>query len=62
MSKEHSLNFDFPSQTANNMAKLGLTCGDKFLIEPANGILEPESFMELKLTLTSTKNPSIYEG
>lgn len=32
MSKENSLNFDFPGQTAANMAKLGLTCGDKFAI------------------------------
>ena len=45
MSKESALNYDFPSQSPNNMAKLGLTCGDKFLIEPSNGTLEPESFV-----------------
>lgn len=37
MSKEHGLNFDFPTQM--NLSKLGLTCGDKFLIEPSNGAL-----------------------
>lgn len=30
MSKQHGLNFDFPTQM--NLNKLGLTCGDKFLI------------------------------
>jgi hypothetical protein len=60
MSKENSLTFDFPTQ--NNLTKQGLTCGDKFLIEPSSGTLETSSFVELKLTLISSKNPSFYEG
>ena len=41
---------------------MGLTCGDKFVIEPNCGTLDPNSFVELKLTLTSNDHPSIYEG
>lgn len=37
MSKTNSLAFDFPSQS--NIQKMGLTCGDKFVIEPSNGTL-----------------------
>jgi len=39
-----------------------LTCGDKFFIEPSSGSLEPNSFTELKLTLTSSGSLSFYEG
>ena len=60
MSKTNSLTFDFPSQS--NTQKMGLTCGDKFVIEPSNGTLEPNSFYELKLTLTSIHHPTNYEG
>ena len=60
MSKENGLTYEFPTQT--NLSRQGLTCGDKFIIEPAAGSLEPNSFVELKLTLTSSKNPSFYEG
>lgn len=46
MSKENSLTFDFPTQTTiNTTAKLGLTCGDKFIIQPASGTLDPDSFI-----------------
>ena len=60
MSKTHALNFDFVSQS--NHSKNGLTCGDKFVIEPSTGTLEPDNFLELKLTLSSGKQPSTYEG
>lgn len=60
MSKENGLTFEFPTQI--NPSRQGLTCGDKFVIEPSSGQLEPSSFVELKLTLTSSKNPSFYEG
>jgi len=39
MSKERSLNYDFPTQSTNNINKPGLTCGDKFTIEPSQGVL-----------------------
>jgi len=32
MSKDHSFNFDFPTQSNLSSAKPGLTCGDKFSI------------------------------
>lgn len=60
MSKDKALSFDFNSQGSNS--KMGLTCGDKFAIEPSIGTLEPNSFLEIKLTLTSTSHPSTYEG
>lgn len=60
MSKTHALNFDFASQL--NHSKNGLTCGDKFSIEPNSGTLEPNNFLEIKLTLTSVSQPSTYEG
>lgn len=41
---------------------MGLTCGDKFVIEPSTGTLEPDSFFELKLTLTTIEHPANYEG
>lgn len=37
MSKDKSLSFDFNSQSSNS--KMGLTCGDKFVIEPSAGSL-----------------------
>ena len=40
MSKDRSLNYDFPTQSNNNINKQGLTCGDKFTIEPSQGALE----------------------
>jgi len=45
MSKEHSLSFDFPTQSNVNNNKLSLTCGDKFVIEPFQGTLEPNKFL-----------------
>jgi len=39
MSKEHSLNYDFPTQSSLNSNRQGLTCGDKFVIEPFQGLL-----------------------
>lgn len=62
MSKDHALGFDFPTQSNINPSKQGLTCGDKFTIEPCQGNLEPGKFIELKLILTSSDNPSFYEG
>jgi hypothetical protein len=38
MSKDRSLTFDFPTQSNLNH-KIGLTCGDKFTIEPFQGTL-----------------------
>ena len=58
MSKTHALNFDFTSYNSKN----GLTCGDKFSIEPNTGTLEADSFLELKLTLTASSQPNAYEG
>lgn len=43
MSKDKALTFDFNSQVQNS--KMGLTCGDKFAIEPSIGTLEPNSFL-----------------
>lgn len=60
MSKTNALTYDFPSQA--NIQKMGLTCGDKFLIEPSSGTLDPNSFSELKLTLTTINHPTNYEG
>jgi len=39
MSKERSLTYDFPTQNQVNINKPGLTCADKFTIEPAQGVL-----------------------
>lgn len=60
MSKDKALSFDFNVQ--NPHSKMGLTCGDKFSIQPSVGTLEPNSFLEIKLTLTSISHPSTYEG
>lgn len=62
MSKENSLGYDFPTQSNVNLSKLGLTCGDKFNIEPFQGSLEPGKFIELKITLQAGESPSFYEG
>lgn len=62
MSKDHSLNYDFPTQSNQNPSKQGLTCGDKFTIEPFQGSLEPGKFIELKVTLVAGNSPSFYEG
>lgn len=43
MSKDKALTFDFNSQTQSS--KMGLTCGDKFVIEPSIGTLEPNNFL-----------------
>jgi len=32
------------------------------MIEPMNGSIEPNSFIELKITLISSFEPSVYEG
>lgn len=37
-------------------------CGDEFIIEPLTGNLEPDQFIELKLSLTACPTPSVYEG
>ena len=60
MSKDKSLSFDFNPQVQNS--KTTLTCGDKFLIEPSSGTVEANNFLEIKLTLISVRQPSIYEG
>lgn len=39
MSKDHSLNYDFPTQSSLTSNRQGLTCGDKFTIEPYQGTL-----------------------
>jgi hypothetical protein len=39
MSKDHALTYDFPTQSNINPSKQGLTCGDKFAIEPCQGSL-----------------------
>ena len=62
MSKEHSLTYDFPTQSSMAANKQGLTCGDKFIIEPFQGTLEPGKFIELKITLSAGLSPSFYEG
>lgn len=62
MSKDHALNYDFPTQSNVNPTKQGLTCGDRFAIEPCQGSLEPGRFIELKITLTAGESPSFYEG
>ena len=62
MSKEHALNYDFPTQSTLNTTRQGLTCGDKFVIEPAQGTLQPGKFIELKITLTTNSYLSCYEG
>ena len=62
MSKDRSLNYDFPTQSNNNINKQGLTCGDKFTIEPSQGTLEPQKFIELKITLIANESPSFYQG
>ena len=62
MSQDHSLTFDFPTQSSMNANRQGLTCGDKFSIEPYQGTLEPSKFVELKLTLVAGVSPSFYEG
>ena len=36
--------------------------GDTFEINPSSGSIEPEKFIELKLTLTASTEPSVYEG
>lgn len=36
--------------------------GDECTIEPISGILEPKSFIELKLALICSYDPSVYEG
>lgn len=62
MSKDHSLNYDFPTQSSMAPNRQGLTCGDKFTIEPYQGTLEPNKFVELKITLSAASSPSFYEG
>ena len=62
MSKDHSLTYDFPTQSSMAANRQGLTCGDKFIIEPFQGTLEPKKFVELKLTLSACSSPSFYEG
>lgn len=37
LSKNTSLNFEFPTQSSGQLGKPGLTCGDEFLIEPNAG-------------------------
>lgn len=62
MSKDHSLTFDFPTQSTMTANRQTLTCGDKFVIEPFQGTLEPSKFVELKVTLSAGSSPSFYEG
>jgi hypothetical protein len=63
LSTVKKFSYDFGSSyfaLSNN--RPGLCCGDELLIEPINGELEPGSFTELKLTLTASRAPSVYEG
>jgi hypothetical protein len=62
LSKNTSLSFDFPTQSSSQVNKPGLTCGDEFLIEPSSGQIAAGNFIELKITLTAAKTPSVYEG
>lgn len=62
MSKDHALGYDFPTQSALLQGRQGLTCGDRFLIEPFQGSLDPGKFVELKVTLSVSSSPSFYEG
>lgn len=62
LSKNTSLNFEFPTQGAGQLGKPGLTCGDEFLIEPSAGEIAAGNFIELKITMTSARTPSVYEG
>jgi hypothetical protein len=62
LSKNTTLNFDFPTQSTSQVNKPGLTCGDEFLIEPSSGEIVAGKFIELKITLTAAKTPSVYEG
>jgi hypothetical protein len=39
MSKDRSLTYDFPTQSSLTASRQGLTCGDKFSIEPFQGTL-----------------------
>ncbi|CAK79907.1 unnamed protein product, partial (macronuclear) [Paramecium tetraurelia] len=62
-SADRKFTFDFGvSQFTLSNNRPGLCCGDEFLIEPIQGELEPQSFIELKLTLTAASTPSVYEG
>ena len=38
-SQDHSLTFDFPTLSSMSANRQGLTCGDKFTIEPYQGTL-----------------------
>ena len=61
LSPTSSLNFDFPEQNIAE-GKNSFTCGDKCVIEPNNGEIQPNEFVELKITLTADSSPSCYEG
>ncbi|EGR32899.1 hypothetical protein IMG5_067400 [Ichthyophthirius multifiliis] len=63
LNENQKLNFDFGSSSfALTQNKPGLMCGDKCIIEPIQGVLEPKSFIELKLALACSYDPSVYEG
>ncbi|KAL4426641.1 hypothetical protein ABPG74_018719 [Tetrahymena malaccensis] len=63
LSETQKLSYDFgTSSFALSSNKPGLMCGDECTIEPMNGTLEPNSFIELKVTLVSSYEPSVYEG
>jgi len=40
----------------------GLVCMDDLLLDPMNGTVEPEQFIEIKLSLISKTVPAVYEG
>ncbi|KAM3137891.1 hypothetical protein pb186bvf_009972 [Paramecium bursaria] len=61
-SNDRKFNYDFGSQLKLSSYEQGLCCGDEFVIDPSQGEVEPQSFIELKLTLTSATTPSVYEG
>lgn len=63
ISKTNKLTFDFGSSvfTLTNNRPL-LMCGDEFIIEPLSSTIEPNGFIELKLSLSAAKEPSVYEG
>jgi len=39
-----------------------LVCEDDLSIDPPSGVIEPQSFVQLRITLTPSVRPSFYEG
>ncbi|EGR30774.1 hypothetical protein IMG5_123900 [Ichthyophthirius multifiliis] len=62
LSKDTKLTYDFTQGFCSSTKTPGLVCDDMFIIDPPQGQLQPEEFIELKLTLEASIQPSIYEG